>query len=138
MTANNIDHIGFICRIEDGKAYVSLARASSCLSCAAKSLCAEGSTEKSSFEIPVKNNKWLPGDEVVVRMHTSRGFLALILAYLLPCIMVVTALLAAIGAGLSESVAGVLSLAILIPYYGSLRLFRKWMHRTFSLTIVKR
>jgi len=75
------------------------------------------------------------GDSVVVVMRESLGFQAVFLGYLWPVVIVVTALIAFSCVIPDERIAGLMALAMLLPYYLALLLFRDKIqkHFTFSL-----
>lgn len=135
---NHIDHIGFISAIRRGVAYVTLIQTSACASCSVKGSCGVGDTGKKQFEIPVPEGLWHVGDEVVVQLETSTGFFALVIGYLLPFLLLVSALLVFIKVGFSESLAAVIALSLLVPYYVLVALFRKRLSKRLHLKILRR
>jgi len=70
-------------------------------------------------------------------MQQSLGFKALFLGYILPLIVLVVSLFVFNALGFSESVSGLLSLAVLVPYYLMLYLFRKSIEKQFHFDIEK-
>ena len=135
---DHIDHVGFIRAIRKGVAYVTLVQTSACASCAVKGSCGVGDSEKKQFEVPVSEGLWHVGDEVVVQLETSTGFFALLIAYLFPFVLVVTALLVFVRVGFSEALAAVIALSLLIPYYALVSLFRKRLSKRLHLKILRR
>jgi sigma-E factor negative regulatory protein RseC len=135
---DTIDHIGFISAIRNGKAYVSLVQVSACATCSSKSLCGVGDAEKRHYEIPVEAQQWRVGDEVMVRVNASTGFKALWFGYILPFLLLLTTLITAIAIGLPEQQAGLIALAMLIPYYIGLAMFRSALRRSIQVKLLKR
>ena len=63
------------------------------------------------------------------------GFTALILGYIFPIVPVMTILIVLISKDVSELVAGLSAVAVLIPYYIILFLFRKRINEKFTFTL---
>ena len=78
-----------------------------------------------------------PKEKVRVVLAQSLGFRALFLGYILPFLLVLTALLIASATVVSELVAGLISLSVLLPYYIGLKLFRGKLDRQFSFFLHK-
>ena len=77
------------------------------------------------------------GDKVRIVLAQSLGFRALFLGYVLPFLLVLCTLLIVSALGNSELIAGLVSLAVLIPYYIGLKLFRGKLERQFSFFLQK-
>ena len=65
----------------------------------------------------------------------SGGFRAVLIAYVVPLLLLVSVLLSCSVCGLADSVAGILSLSILIPYFAVVYLLRKRLSNTFIFKI---
>jgi sigma-E factor negative regulatory protein RseC len=63
------------------------------------------------------------------------GYAALVLGYLLPLVSVVITLIVLISLKFPELFAGLISLAILIPYYTVLYFFRNRINKKFTFTL---
>ena len=63
------------------------------------------------------------------------GFTALFLGYVLPLLIVIACLLILTSIKVSELLSGLTSVAILIPYYLTLFLFRKRVNKKFSFRL---
>ena len=103
-----------------------------------------GCLEKNSCNISGKENKMVtisgnfnvrPGDSVIVSMKQSIGYFALFLGYLLPLFLVVLLLVLLLLFSVNELLAGLLSIAVLIPYYMLLIVFRKEINKKISFTL---
>lgn len=134
----HIDHVGFISAVKNGKAYVTLVNTSACASCSARGVCGVGDSEQKRLEVPVPEKQWKVGDEVIVRLDATAGFMALSWGYVFPFLLIVTVLTTLLTVGLRESISGIISIMVLIPYYASLVLLRKSLRRKLPLKIMKR
>ena len=65
------------------------------------------------------------GQKVTLAMDDRLGWLAVFFGYILPLIIVLTVLLATLAVTSSDTIAAVLSLGALLPYYILLAVFRK-------------
>lgn len=129
-----IEHIGIVQESGDGSAKVRITSASACSACHSKELCSLSGTEEKIIDITGSYNL-SPGEEVTVQMKQSAGYTALFLGYILPLILVMAALIVLISSSVPELAAGICSIAILIPYYLIIWLFRKNVAKKFTFTI---
>jgi sigma-E factor negative regulatory protein RseC len=136
IMAETIKHAGIVKVADNKSVFVSIISESACAGCHAEGSCNLSGSEEKTVEVKGNYNV-KPGDKVTVLMKQSTGYAALFLGYLLPLISVVTTLIILISLDIPELEAGLLSLAILIPYYMILFLFRKRINEkfTFKLTI---
>ena len=132
-----IDQIGIVEEVREKSILVRFQSAPACGSCAAKSVCAPGSTEKNLIEINHKNNGYSAGDSVKILISRSMGYKALFLGYLLPFFIVILMLILTKIIGFDELISGLISLFVLLPYYLSLYLFREKVNQNFIFTIMK-
>lgn len=132
-TQNDIVHEGVINVVRNGVALVSIERSSGCAGCHAKNSCGvSNESETNILEVPVYDQVYSPGEKVHVHISRTNAIEAVFLGYFLPFIILVTVLLILIMSGISEPVAGLVSIGILIPYYVFLRLFNAWFKKHIS------
>jgi sigma-E factor negative regulatory protein RseC len=129
-----IDHEGIVQRTEEDKVIVSILSSSACSGCHAEGSCSLSGHEEKIIEVRGKYNV-KPGDAVTILMMQSMGYAALFLGYLLPLITVVTLLITLISFKVPELASGLISIAILIPYYIIIFLFRKTINEKFKFTL---
>lgn len=129
-----INHEGIVQQIDDTSVMVSISSSTACSGCHAEGSCNMAGKEEKIIEVTGKYNVQ-PGDKVTILMKQSMGYAALFLGYLLPVISVVTILVILVALEMPELTAGLLSLAILIPYYIILFLFRKRVNEKFIFTL---
>ena len=76
-----------------------------------------------------------PGDAVTILMKQSMGYSALFLGYILPFLLILTMLITLVSFKVPELITGLISLAVLLPYYSVLYIFRKRVNEKFTFTL---
>ncbi|KPL14854.1 MAG: hypothetical protein AMS26_09290 [Bacteroides sp. SM23_62] len=138
MPEKRITHEGVIASMSEDRVTVKITSYAACTSCHAKGAChLAGGEEEKLLHVPVPDPNFRVGEKVRVILARSLGFRALFLGYVLPLLMVLSVLLALTAAGSNELVAGLTSLAVLVPYYLGIRLMRGKVDRRFSFFIQK-
>lgn len=130
----SISHEGIIKSVDVNSATVVLTSATACSGCHAESACGmSGSVKKEVTVTGIYDVR--PGAKVTVMMTQSQGSLALILAYVLPLVLFILCLAVLSHFISDELIAGLISLAILIPYYLLLSVFRRQLSNKFTFKI---
>jgi len=141
MTSDKVvEHSGVVTRIEESKVQVSLLNVSACASCHAKGICAVSDSDQKIIDInnfATISGQYQIGESVKVSFQQSVGFKALFLGYLFPFLLLFITLIATWAITGSEALAGILALAVLVPYYLSLKLAKNKIDKTFTFTISK-
>jgi positive regulator of sigma E activity len=136
--SGTIEHEGVISQIGKNSVRVSISPVSACGSCRAKGSCSIGSSGERFVDVsPAQGETYRAGQPIRVVLDQSLGIKALGLGYFLPFLAVLALLILLTAAGMSEGAAGILSLAVLIPYYLGLSLFRKRFKKDFSFRLEK-
>lgn len=130
-----IIHEGVVQQVSENKITVVIVNASACASCHAKGACISSDMKEKEIDIVRFKGDYHVGQHVAVIGSTSQGMKAVFFSYLLPFLLVITTLLSGISITKSEGLAGLLSLLILIPYYGVLYLFRNSLKGSFEFEI---
>jgi sigma-E factor negative regulatory protein RseC len=126
---------GFIDHIDDRKIYVRIMSVSACASCHANGSC--NSSESAEKLIGIDRDgapEVEPGQKVRISMNATNGNLAVVYGYVVPLLILVVALLVLVNFT-SEGIAGLLSIAMLAPYYAGVYMLRKHFERRFRFTI---
>jgi len=131
-----IDHVGTISDIKDEKITVNILNVSACSGCHAKSACSMSDMKEKEIDIIDYSGSFKLGEEVKIVYQESLGWLALLLAYVLPFVLVLITLFTA-TAFTNELISGLIALGILLPYYSLLYFFTDRLKKTFSFTIQK-
>jgi sigma-E factor negative regulatory protein RseC len=129
-----INHEGIVQKADEKSVLVSISSASACSGCHAAGSCTLSGKDEKIIEVSGTYNV-KPGDTVTILMKQSVGFAALFFGYLLPLISVITMLIVLISMKVTELVAGLISLAMLIPYYIILFLFKKRINEKITFTL---
>lgn len=130
-----IIHDGVVQQVSENKITVVIVNASACASCHAKGACISSDMKEKEIEIVRFSGDYHVGQQVNVVGTTTQGMKAVFFGYLLPFLLVITTLLSGISITKSEGFAGLLSLLILIPYYGVLYLYRNSLKGSFEFEI---
>ena len=129
-----IEHEGIIEKIADKRVMVRITSLSACGLCHAKSMCSSSNSEDKMIDIFTKEKVEI-GQKVVVLGSERQGFKAVCLAYLMPVILVVAVLAVTMSVTGNEKIAGIMSLAVLIPYFVILRFINDRLRKTFLFKI---
>lgn len=132
-----LEHKGIITKIENRTATINIEVESACASCHAKGMCT--SLDKGTKQIfaQIDNDEFEVGETVNVTIKESTGIKAVLLAYFVPFIVLTTTLVIVLHFSQSEALAGILSIAILLPYYFVLYLLRKKINKKFVIYLKK-
>ena len=129
-----IRHKGVVERVDGETAVVRIAQTSACAACHAAKMCMTSESREKRVEarltVPVE-----VGQEVVVVLREQAGWLAVLLAYIIPFLLLVAAVAGFGRLGWSEAKAGTAALACVAIYYVILRLFRDKLQRKFTFYI---
>jgi sigma-E factor negative regulatory protein RseC len=130
----SIEHKGIVQKSDDKSVTVLISSASACSGCHAEGSCNLSGVKEKIVEVK-GSHELSPGDNVVVLMKKSMGYAALFLGYVFPFILVITVLIILAALPVTELIAGLGSLAILIPYYLALYFFRNRISNKFEFSI---
>ena len=109
---------------------------SGCSACH-KSLCVLGDSKAKEINVKTQGHAHQAGDQVVVSINTSSGYMAVVTLYLIPFLFMIITLWLTTTLGLTEPVAGLSSLLILIPYFGGVFLLRGKLQHQCKIGIRK-
>ncbi len=129
-----IEHDGIVEKSGSDHLTVRITSASACSGCHAEGACTMSGKSEKLIDVTGSYNV-SPGEKVTVLMKQSAGFTALFFGYVLPLVLVLVILIILISASVPELPAGLGAIAILIPYYGALWLFRDYIGKKFTFSI---
>jgi sigma-E factor negative regulatory protein RseC len=118
----------------NGNLTVRITSASACAGCHAEGTCNMSGKSEKLIDVTGSYNV-SPGDKVTVIMKQSAGFQALFFGYVFPLILVMLFLIILISLSVPELSSGLAAIAVLIPYYGTLWLFRNQIGKKFKFSI---
>ena len=131
-----ISHKGRVVSIDRYVTQVEIIRTSACGICHAKSLC--GYSDSESKIVPVPTNAFAMlnvGDEVELCMKRSMGAKAVWIAYVIPLLILILAVLVASACHLPELYTGLCAIAAVAIYYLVILCFRKRLNNEFVFYI---
>jgi sigma-E factor negative regulatory protein RseC len=135
-SGNIIIHPGIVDHIEEGVVFVRILSQSACSTCHAKGACAVSEIEEKIVEVVNPGNRnYQPGEHVTVKMKQSLGRRAVMLGYIIPLIILVGSIVTLVLLLNNEGLAALLSILLLVPYYGLLYLSRNKLKQHFNFTI---
>lgn len=132
--SERITHEGIIDHIENDTVFVRILNKSACASCHSNGVCSVSEMAEKLVEVYENGSHYAPGQTVNVILDRTLGNKAVVLGYILPfAVMFLTLIVASLF--LPELWAGLAAVAILIPYYSLLFLFKEKLSKTFSFRI---
>lgn len=133
---NVIKHKGTVESINGSLVKVRILQTSACASCNARGLCSSAESKEKIIEVYDTTNSYKPGDPVMIYGTTSMGIRAVIIAFVIPFIILLITLFAAMSfSSGNELLSAFLSLLILVPYYIVLYFLRNKIKKDFSFTL---
>jgi len=97
-------------------------------------MCSTSNSEDKIIDIFTKEKVKI-GQKVMILGSERQGFKAAWMAYLLPVILVVAVLAVTMSVTGNEKIAGIMSLAVLIPYFVILRIINDRLRKIFLFKI---
>jgi sigma-E factor negative regulatory protein RseC len=134
---NRIEHKGTVQSADNQRVVVRIEQTSACSGCHARGSCMSSADGKTKLiEVADNTGRYAAGDEVTVVISSSKGFLAVFLAFILPLILVVASVLVFTSVSGSEITGAIAGIASLLPYWLIIYLLRNKINRkiTFSLS----
>ena len=137
MSSNSeISHRGRIVSITPEITTVEIVSESACAACHAKGLCSLGDSTVKQVELPTRGwDNYSVGQEVNVVLRASMGHKAVWLAYVIPLIILVAALLGTLSAGGSELLSGGVAIGAIAFYYLVIWLLRGRLRNEYIFNI---
>lgn len=133
----NIKHLGIVENINGSRLKVKIVQSSACSACSVKGHCSASETKEKIIDVYNKNN--VPcqvGEWVMIVGTTSMGMKAVLLAFVLPFIVLLLALIISLKlTGGDEAVSALVSLGTLVPYYLIIYICRNRLSRSFMFIL---
>lgn len=135
-SSSEISHRGRIVAITPEVTTVEIVSESACAACHARGLCSLGDSTVKQVELPTRGwDDYSVGQEVNVVLRASMGHKAVWLAYVIPLLIMVAALLGTLAAGGSELLAGLLAIVAIALYYLVIWLLRGRLRNEYIFNI---
>ena len=136
--SESINHNGRIEKIEGDTIFVRIIQQSACSGCHAKGMCSASDQKEKVIEVNDPNSdRFHINEEVTLCGQSSLGLQAVLLAFVLPLIIVVAAIVAGTYLQWDETTSGLTVLLLLVPYYCILYFLREKLKRKFIFTLKK-
>lgn len=126
-----------VVRVDTTEIEVEVCRPEACAVCKAKSVCSEGGGEGKRMTLVNDGQGYQVGEQIQLVMRRSAGLKAVVIAYLVPVVLVVAALLTFQATTLNETTAALLTLGILVLYFVVIRLLRGRINNQLTIEIEK-
>jgi len=133
---DNIKHEGIVSKISENGITVSLKGNVNCEGCKAQSACGVSDSNDKEIEIANPTQSFQLNEPVDVVLKRELGLKAVFWAYVFPFILMFLVLIIS-SLFLKEWVAGLISLAVLIPYYLMLFVLKDTFQKAFQVSILK-
>lgn len=133
---NIIKHRGIVENISGNHVRVRILQVSACAACHAKGYCSSSDSKEKIVDIDHPGGTFEVGEEVMIYGTTSMGMKAVLLAFVLPFLILISVLFILMNVTHNDellSAAG--AIAALIPYYLVIYLFRNKLKKNFTFTI---
>lgn len=131
-----VKHEGVVSKITNNVVTIALKGNVNCEGCKAKAACGVSESNDKEIEIPISDQQLNLNENVEVQLNKNLGLKAVFWAYVFPFIIMMTVLLIA-STLFKEWIAGLLSIAVLVPYYFTLYLLKNSFKKSFKLSILK-
>ncbi len=133
-----ISHTGIVESAENGHVRVKILQTSACSSCQVKAMCASAESKEKIIDVWNDSRSFAIGEEVTVCGSMSMGRNAVVLAFVIPLVLMVLWMVAALKLLMLSEAWAVLGLLVLLAiYYAVLSVFKERLSRTFSFWIEK-
>ncbi|RLD46520.1 MAG: RseC/MucC family positive regulator of sigma(E) [Bacteroidetes bacterium] len=136
LKETEISHIGTVQSIDDDILNIRIVSSASCVSCSSKSSCSASDMEEKIINVRIPEGKeYKVGDSVIVVLSQSVGLKAVMLGYIYPFLVMFVSLIVMVNITDNQGMAGLVSLAMLIPYYSALYATRHRQKEIFDFRI---
>lgn len=135
-SASIVEHHGKVIRVEGERVWVRISQTTACAGCHAASACGAADKEDKIIEATAEKENVAIGMSVLVRTNKSAAYSAVVWSYVVPTIVVIGVMALLTEKGISEAIAGIVSLGALLPYYGFLYIIRNKLKKRFLFSVV--
>lgn len=138
MDSNDcVEQKGIIEEISHGVATVNITSFSACSSCESKAACGMSETSEKKIQVVLESIPFKEGELVKILMKKSLGLKATLLAYVLPFMLVIIALIVLKNLDVAEAISGLIAIIALAVYFFVLHLYKDKLRKTFQFTLNK-
>ncbi len=131
-----VEHTGYVEEVNLNQVKIRIISESACASCHAKGACTAADMKEKVIDIFThKSSEYKPGQKVTIQGEKSLGLRASLLAYIFPFIIVFVVLFMSYAITKNEGIAGIISLAMLVPYFLVIKYISPRLQKTFTFKI---
>lgn len=132
-----IKHFGVVEEVNKDVVRVKIIHASACSGCSAQKICSSSECKDKLIDVTTfETDQYEKDQSVVIQGTISMGMQAVFFAYVVPFLLVLFTLFVTMSiTQKNEFISALAGLAILIPYYVILYLFKNQLKKKFSFTI---
>ncbi len=130
-----VTHTGIVKTITSKGITISMIVNSGCASCQIQGSCNMSEQTEKDLNIECDSSNYKVGQMVLVHLQSSQGFLALLLGYILPLIVLIAVIVVMMSLTQEEGIAGLVGLGSLAPYYLILYLLRNKIKNKFTYVV---
>ncbi|MCE2613287.1 SoxR reducing system RseC family protein [Flavobacteriaceae bacterium D16] len=128
-------HSGVVSEMKGSSIIIALDENVHCESCSAKGACGVSESVNKTVEVVNPEGSFKLNQPVEVILKKDLGQKAVFWAYIFPFLLMLATLLTS-SLFLQEWMAGLLSLLILIPYYGMVYALKNYFIKTFKISVL--
>ena len=133
-----IEHEGTIDNINGNQFTIRITQTTACSECHAKGACMAADTKVKMVDVVDTSGQFKLNERVLLSGKTSIGYKAILWAFVLPLILMMSVIFASISIWhVGELQAALMALVALVPYYGLLYLVRRKMGEKLAFSIKK-
>ena len=132
-----IQHKGIVQDIQNDHLEIMIISESACSSCKSKKVCSISEIKEKLIRIETNYKTYKIGDKVTVFLEEKMGVIAVIFAYVLPLVLMISILVAGYLLKFSEPILGGAVIVSLSVYYIALYIFRKQFDKRMSFRVEK-
>ena len=133
---HKVSHEGIVTNIKGDDVEIKILSKSACVSCNIKTACNMSEMQEKIITIAAPKNKELSiGQEVKVSIALGQANKAVIFAYVIPSIILISMIFILNFFKIDEGINALISIGTLVPYYLILFLFKDKIKRNFEYEI---
>lgn len=138
MAKESISHKGKVISVTPQTTAVEILSYSACSSCHAAGLCGMSEYKEKVVEVPTSAySSYSVGDEVEIAFESSMGLKAVWIAYVIPVILLMVAILISMKLNIGELFSALIGIGVVALYYFIVWLFRARLENEYIFTIKK-
>lgn len=132
-----IRHEGIVLSTNDKMAHIQIVQSSACSACKAKAMCSSSESQSKEMDA-LMLEPMVAGDRVEVEVREHLAWKAVLLAYVLPFIVMMSVIAVLdVLTGWDEAIVGTVALCSIALYYLALSQFRHRLQKQFTFTARK-